>query len=238
MIDKFLLFLSLDCFATCFFPLGNQSALHIICKCAQNEASKILRSKAGYYERDMSKARTANSKSSLLTSLRNQGLPNPGIDYISYLWDLFDHNTAERKIISLTFGSHIDRLLALDVLQPSITLCDAVQKLHSENIFSSHQNIGSLIEDSFSNNTSAWLTKLQDPRLFDGVEDAIQEFSHEVLEGYTAFPFFCLVARLCSRDEATQIIASLSDSFLRHEASTTNLVEIVIPGLNTQSILA
>lgn len=237
MIDKFLLFLSLECFATCIFPLANKSVSHIICKCAQNEASKMLKSKAGYYERDMSKARIANSKSSLLTSLRNQGLPNTGIDYISYLWDLFDQNTAERKTISLTFGSHIDRLLTLDVLQPSITLCDAVQKLYSENIFSSRQNIGSLIEDSFSNNTSAWLAKLQDPKLFDGVEDAIQEFSHEVLEGYTAFPFFCLVAKLCSRDEATQIIASLSDSFLHHEASTKNLVEIVIPGLNTQSIL-
>ncbi|MCE7764305.1 hypothetical protein GQL56_16770 [Pseudomonas putida] len=230
MLNKLLIFLSMECFEPCILPISNASTSKMLSNCARAEASRALAGKSNFYEIEATQERKNISKARLITELQKLNFHTEGVTYISYLLDIFDQNALEKSSINSTAVDSIDKLLRLEAPHPTTIFYSAIEKIHNNGIYSAHTDVQSFIETSLTKDSSDWMKRLQNPKLFDDIEDAIQGLAFDILGGFQLFSFFGSASKICTKEEVAELVLCLSD-ILQKEHNTQQILKKIIPAL-------
>lgn len=223
MFDKFLFFLSIEPFAATLIPLAMNSEVERISECARLEIIRMFEGEAGYYMIDFSSERRAHSKMELKSHLNNN-LSDQMAQYISYVADFFDSEVKRKMTIKSIISARIDEVLRLDLSVPSEPAFLAVQKLHENYVFSSDIDSRAWIEQTLALYNGQWATRLQDPELFDGIEDMLTLWMYDVFNELPWCAFVGIAKNTCTDQELKALIENLEGSMSNSNEAAIKLI--------------
>ncbi len=234
MLDKFLFSLSLEHLVACLLPKTTKTLRRKITICARQEISTILEESANYYHIDVSIERKNLSKSRLIKCMQKNSVHTTAITYIATLLKLFDDEQHRFNSINEFFVEPIDQTLSLDNITKNSEIYSAIEKLHAHHIYA-HTSINNRWAwEEILEKTSSWTTKLRNPLLFDGIEDALENIIYDILD---RFPLLSLIGKahsICSKQEVVALIDCLTLKARQATLNHSNIINQITKCLNLE----
>lgn len=236
MLDKFLFSLSLDYFVACLLPKASAELQQNIAMSARQEISNILKGIDNYYKADASKERALLSEARLISIMQQRSVHPTAAKYIAFMLKIFNEE-CEPTTINNFFSEQIDRILVLSNTNSNPNIYSAIQKLHEHHIFTHSSTDNQWASENLRKDASSWATKLRNPLLFDGIEDAIDNIIYDTLDYFPLLSFIGSVNCICDKQEVTAIIDNITKNTLPPTAGHSGLIEKIATGLKLDDTL-
>jgi hypothetical protein len=231
MLDKFLLFLSIEPFCAALFPMAGDRLVHGTSRVARAEISRMLGGKSNYYMIDLSAERVRLSKKEVASRMYVESVSDRAAQYVTYVMDLFDNLAEKRVAMDLVVREKVDRLLGMDFCVPSDAAFSSVQRLHQEQIYSSDFDAAPWVDMVLSSYGGPWAAKLRDSEFFDGMEDLLQGWMEEVVGSFSLFAFFGVAKSVCSQEELLALIENIEGGASSSAEIEAEIADRLLSGL-------